>query len=600
MALRAVRLILGVVLILAAIGACIQASRLLAGSEADLDKLVLPIGLILGSLAVLGAYYGAMFASNTAFKGFRLVLGVVVGILVYFLVAQAGVHTAEVIGKLHSLSSAGELDMATAKAEAARLGGPLVRVVIALAVVLLYYFGTVAATGARKVLENIFSIPELLKKLGFTLGLLCIYRIGFHIPLPGLDQNVLKEVMEKQQTGVFGQALEYVAMFTGGDLQRSTIFGLGIMPYISASIIFQLLVAVVPALEKLQKEGQAGYKKIQEYTRYATVGLCLMQASFWMNYLRGNNMLYTDYKGSISVVLMGVLGMTCGTIFLMWLGEQIDEYGIGNGISLIIMAGIVSRLPVQIMTLIRNASLKVTSAGTGQIGLIKIVFLIAAFVFVVAGSILICQAQRRIPIQQAKHTRGRRVFGGQRQYLPLRVNHGGVMPIIFASSLMIFPATLFRWLDSRFHHPVTTLLSQTFNYGSVMYNVLFVAMIFFFAFFWTTVQFRPKDMSDQLRDYGSFIPGLRPGKRTADYLERVMERITYCGAAFLAVIAVIPQAAAGAMGIPFGIASFLGGTALLIMVAVALDLVQRIESNLIMRSYGGFLGDSGARIKGTR
>ncbi|MHC4715564.1 MAG: preprotein translocase subunit SecY [Planctomycetota bacterium] len=471
---------------------------------------------------------------------------------------------------------------------------------MALAILIIYYFATFAATGVRKVLENIFSIPELLKKLAFTLGLLCIYRIGFHIPLPGLNQQMLTEVMREQQKGIFGQALEYVALFTGGDLQRSTLFGLGIMPYISASIIFQLLVAVVPALEKLQKEGQAGYKKIQEYTRYATVGLCVIQASFWMKFLRSSpGMLYPDYRG-LDVVLMGILGMTCGTMFLMWLGEQIDEYGIGNGISLIIMAGIVSRLPVHVMSLIRNASLRVTSASSGEIGLIKIVFLMAAFVFVVAGSILICQAQRRIPIQQAKHTRGRRVYGGQRQYLPLRVNHGGVMPIIFASSLLIFPGTLFRLLSARLPHPVTNLLAEAFQQGSVMYSLTFVAMIFFFAFFWTTVQFRPKDMSDQLRDYGSFIPGLRPGKRTADYLERVMERITYCGAGFLALIAVIPQAVANALKIPFGIASFLGGTALLIMVAVALDLVQRIESNLIMRSYGGFLGETGGRIKGTR
>jgi len=587
MALRAIRLIVGIVLVLAAIYACIQAIGMLAGAGGGVPgTLVLPVGLVLGSLALLGGYYYSFFVTNAVFKGFRFILGVVVGILIYFLVTGGLV---EAIGVVRAETF-----------QAGNLTAPLVKIVIAMAITFGFYFATIAPTGIRKVLENIFSIPELLKKLAFTLGLLCIYRIGFHIPVPGLDQNVLKEIMQKQEQGVFGQALEYVAMFTGGNLQRSTIFGLGIMPYISASIIFQLLVAVVPALEKLQKEGQAGYKKIQEYTRYATVGLCLLQGSFWMRFLHSQGMLYRDYQGSISVMLMGVLGMTCGTIFLMWLGEQIDEYGIGNGISLIIMAGIVSRLPITIMELIRQSSLKVTSAGTGEIGLIKIIFLIAAFVFVVAGSILICQAQRRIPIQQAKHTRGRRVFGGQRQYLPLRVNHGGVMPIIFASSLLIFPSTLFAWVGSKYHNPVTVVLAQAFHYGSVVYNITFVAMIFFFAFFWTTVQFRPKDMSDQLRDYGSFIPGLRPGKRTADYLERVMERITYCGAGFLALIAVIPQAVAGAMGIPSGIASFLGGTALLIMVAVALDLVQRIESNLIMRSYGGFLGDGGARIKGSR
>ncbi|OPX22049.1 MAG: preprotein translocase subunit SecY [Planctomycetales bacterium 4484_123] len=449
-------------------------------------------------------------------------------------------------------------------------------------------------------LERIFSIPELVRKLAFTLGLLCIYRIGFHIPLPGLNQEVVQSFMRQQEQGAFGQMLEYVALFTGGNLRRSTLFGLGIMPYISASIIFQLLVPVVPALEKLQKEGQAGYKKIQEYTRYATVALCLVQASMWMVFLHNQHLIYPSFAGSLKIMLMGVFGLTTGTLFLMWLGEQIDEYGIGNGISLLIMAGIVARLPVAIQRLIQSASLRVTSADSSEIGLIKIVFLIAAFVFVVAGSILICQAQRRIPIQQAKHTRGRRVYGGQRQYLPLRVNHGGVMPIIFASSLLILPNALFRRLaDWRPGNSVLALLGKAFSYGDLVYNLAYVALIFFFAYFWTTVQFRPKDMSDQLRDYGHFIPGLRPGKRTADYLERVMERITYCGAGFLAVIAVIPQAVAAAMGIPFVIASFLGGTALLIMVAVALDLVQRIESNLIMRSYGGFLGEGG-RIKGSR
>ena len=522
-----------------------------------------------------------------AFRAFRLILGIAIGGMVCFLLVSAVTGVKEVV-----------------QAEtfhAANLTGPVSRVVISLVVIFGFYFSMMAKTGVHKVIENIFSIPELLKKLAFTLGLLCIYRIGFHIPVPGLSQQVITEFMRQQEGGVFGRALEYVSMFTGGSLQKSTLFGLGIMPYISASIIFQLLVAVVPALEKLQKEGQSGYKKIQEYTRYATVALCIVQATVWMNVLNSQGMLYREYTGRWHVFLMGVLGMTCGTMFLMWLGEQIDEYGIGNGISLIIMAGIVSRLPTQIMNLVRNASLKVTSADPGDIGLIKIVFMMGAFVFVVAGSILICQAQRRIPIQQAKHTRGRRVYGGDRQYLPLRVNHGGVMPIIFASSLLIFPTTLFQWLGRSYPGSGWAgVLSQAFEYGGVIYHLVFVAMIFFFAFFWTTVQFRPKDMSDQLRDMGSFIPGLRPGKRTADYLERVMERITYCGAGFLALIAVIPQGVANAMKIPFGIASFLGGTALLIMVAVALDLVQRIESNLIMRSYGGFLGEGGGRIKGSR
>jgi len=296
---------------------------------------------------------------------------------------------------------------------------------------------------------------------------------------------------------------------------------------------------------------------------------------------------------------MGVIGLTAGTIFLMWLGEQIDEYGIGNGISLLIMAGIVSRLPSALMELGSLATLDLSS-GEGSIGPMKILFLMGAFVFVVAGTILITQAQRRIPIQQAKHTRGRRVYGGQRHYMPLRVNHGGVMPIIFASSLMIFPNVLFGWMLKMWpNSDVVITLNQAFRNGSFVYAVSYIALIFFFAYFWTTVQFRPKEMADQLRDYGSFIPGLRPGKRTADYLERVMERITYCGAGFLSLIAVIPMVLASptVFDIPFTISAFVGGTGLLIMVSVTLDIVQRIEANLVMRNYGGFLGGS-TRIKG--
>ncbi|KKM05663.1 hypothetical protein LCGC14_1751800 [marine sediment metagenome] len=588
MTLRAVRLILGIVLVVVAALACVKAVGLMVAAEENPHAWVLSVGMVLAALAGLATYYYALFkVPADPFKAFRGVLTLVVGILAFYLIASGAADAIQALGKGEGF-------------QVADLMGPLAKVVVAAGAVFVFYYATIAASGVRRVVENIFSIPELLKKLGFTLGLLCIYRIGFHIPLPGLNQDVIASFMQQQQKGAFGQVLEYVALFTGGNLQQSTLFGLGIMPYISASIIFQLLVAVVPALERLQKEGQAGHRKIQEYTRYAAVGLCVVQASFWMRFMQSQHLLYPEYEGSIKIILMGICGLTAGTMFLMWLGEQIDEYGIGNGISLIIMAGIVSRLPVRIQQLIANASLKVTSVESDRIGLIKILFLVAAFVFVVAGSILICQAQRRIPIQQAKHTRGRRVYGGQRQYLPLRVNHSGVMPIIFASSLLIFPSSLLGWVATKWPNIFTQQLAKAFSFGDLIHSLAYVGLIFFFSFFWTTVQFRPKDMSDQLRDYGSFIPGLRPGKRTADYLERVMERITYCGAAFLAVIAVIPQAAAKALNIPFGIASFLGGTALLIMVAVALDLVQRIESNLIMRSYGGFLGEGGGRIKGSR
>ncbi len=443
---------------------------------------------------------------------------------------------------------------------------------------------------------NIFKVPELRNKLLFTLGLLAIYRIGFFVPLPGVNQEGLSKHF---QGGGAGQVAEYFALFTGGDLQQSTIFGLGIMPYISASIIFQLLVTVVPALERLRKEGQTGQKKIQEYTRYATVGLCIIQAFFWLNYMSSRQLLMADYSSWWTVRMMVIVGLTTGTIFLMWLGEQIDEYGIGNGVSLIIMSGIVSRMPQAIIMVFQSAGDMGGVTSRSSMDVSKIVFLLVAFVAVVAGSILITQGQRRIPIQQAKQMRGRRVYGGQRQYLPLRVNHGGVMPIIFASSLLIFPGIVFGWLDTAFRWRVWSFLTEAMRPGAFLYEVSYIGLIYFFAYFWTTVQFQPKEMAEHLRDYGSFIPGLRPGKRTADYLERVMERITYVGAAFLSIIAVIPSVVAIWMDIPFRVSAFLGGTGLLIVVSVALDLVQRIEANLIMRNYSGFLGgEGGGRIKG--
>ncbi len=373
------------------------------------------------------------------------------------------------------------------------------------------------------------------------------------------------------------------------------------MPYISAAIIFQLLATVLPALQKLQKEGPAGYKKIQEYTRYATVALCFIQAAFWMNVMRTQGYLYKDgftEDHQALIYFVGILGLTTGTMFMMWLGEQIDEYGIGNGISLIIMSGIVARLPWAVGKLATQVQLRMTGGETaGTAGPMQVVILAIFFVLIVAGAILITQGQRRIPIQQAKQIRGRRVIGGQRQYLPLRVNHGGVMPIIFASSLMIFPPVLFQYLSGRWNNEFFRTMHDAFQMGSFTYSVVEIALIFFFAYFWTTVQFRPKEMAEQLRDMGHFIPGLRPGKRTADYLEKVMERITYCGAAFLAIIAVIPQVVHQKMNVDYQISAFLGGTGLLIVVSVVLDLVQRIESNLVMRNYGGFLGGS-LRIKG--
>src|SRR4051812_47152291 len=466
-----------------------------------------------------------------------------------------------------------------------------------------------------KTLINIFRVPELRNKVLFTLFMLAVYRIGYHIPLPGVDQDAFFELQKKQadDASAAGRLSQYIALFSGGNLSQSTIFGLGVMPYISASIIFQLLATVVPSLEKLQKEGETGRKKIQEWTRYATVPLCMIQAVFWLSYMHNTRPPLVQkqfiFDNPISFWIMGITALTAGCVFLMWLGEQIDEYGLGNGISLIILAGIVARMPQAIVMLGQMANFS-TAAREDEITVGKIVFLAASFVFIVAGSILITQAQRRIPIQQAKHTRGRRVYGGQRQYLPLRVNHGGVMPIIFAQSLMLFPGVLFDklnvWMNANTEHitwfgKVVQFLHDEFGRGRFLFLLTESVMIYFFAYFWTTVQFQPKEMANQLRDYGSFIPGLRPGKRTSDYLEKVMMRITYVGAAFLCLIAVVPSAVSAWLHIPPQISAFLGGTGLLIVVSVALDMVQRIEANLLMRNYSGFLGSAGhkgKRIKG--
>jgi preprotein translocase subunit SecY len=442
---------------------------------------------------------------------------------------------------------------------------------------------------------NIFKIQELRNKIIFTIAMLMIYRIGFHIAVPCFDQSKIAAAVGSRDTdSPLGRAAEYMQIFTGGTLDNSSLFGLGIMPYITASIILMLLGEVIPALKKLRQEGQSGHKKIQEYTRYLTVPICIIQAMMYTKMLGG----YVYAGMQTQAMIMGILGMTAGTVFLMWLGEQIDEYGIGNGISLIIMAGIVARMPWAIQMLLQNVDLKVT-AQAGSIGPAKLVFLVAAFVFVVAGAILITQGQRRIPIQQAKQMRGRRMYGGSRHYLPLRVNHGGVMPIIFASSFMMFLPLIVAQLariPSLRNSGVLYSLQTTLSRGAYVYNLLYMIFIVLFTYFWVTVQFQPKEMAKNLRDSGSFIPGLRPGRRTAEYLETVMARVTYFGAAFLAIIAIVPSAVSILLGIDWRVATFLGGTGLLIVVSVSLDLVQKIEANLLMRSYEGF--SSTGRIKG--
>lgn len=447
---------------------------------------------------------------------------------------------------------------------------------------------------------TLFKVPELRQKILITLLFLAIFRVGSWIPLPIVNQEKMQQWAVDIRGTTAGRLFGYVAMFAAvNDMSQSTVFGLGIMPYISASIIFQLLASVVPTLEKLMKEGESGRKKINEYTRYATVILTFGQSIFWVRFLMYSNKVvdpqfcFWDPVGGyhLGPGIVAVLIMTCGTVFLMWLGEQIDEYGIGNGISLIIMAGICARMPQAAYMLVKNFSREI-SAGGGKYGPDKVVVLALLFVAVIVGVIAITQSQRRIPTQSAKHVRGRRVYGGTRNYLPLKVNQAGVMPIIFASSLLMFPALLIggvRSIKNVGDWAWLQLLEASFRNSGYVYNLCYIALIYFFCYFWTAITFNPKDMSTNLKDYGSFIPGYRPGRRTAEYLEKVMLRITYVGSAFLAAVAISPTLVTESMGVDYAIASFFGGTGLLIVVSVALDLVQKMDSHLIMRNYAGLL-----------
>ncbi|MBX9628661.1 MAG: preprotein translocase subunit SecY [Gemmataceae bacterium] len=461
-------------------------------------------------------------------------------------------------------------------------------------------------------LITIFKIPELRKKIFITLIFLAVYRIGYYVPLPMVDQVKLGEKLANAQQGALGQVLGFVSLFSGGNLSQACIFSMGIMPYISASIIIQLLSSgVVPSLERLRKEGEAGRKKLNEYTRYLTVPICMIQGLMVVNQLMrpeqaegagGFGTAAPGYAEGWNLYWFGfaaVLTMTAGTVFLMWLGEQIDEYGIGNGISLIIMAGIVARLPEATGLLLFDSTtgrLKETlftlGAPAGDVSLEKLLVLLFLFVAVVVGVIAMTKAQRRIPTQSAKHVRGRRVYGGTRQFLPMKVNAAGVMPVIFASTLLILPWFVFSSLASVTDAGWAATLAQTFqNHRGWVYNILYVVLIYVFCYFWVAITFNPKEIADNLKDYGSFIPGYRPGKRTADYLERVLMRITFVGAAFLAVIAIIPNVISSELEIDPRVASFYGGTGLLIVISVALDLVQKINSHLVMRNYPGLTED---------
>ena len=453
-------------------------------------------------------------------------------------------------------------------------------------------------------LRTIWSIPELRKKILLTLGLLAIYRIGFHIPLPMIATNL-------EDGGTASKFFEKISMFAASDLRNATIFGLGIMPYISASIIFQLLGTVYGPLEELKKEGPAGQKKLNEYTRYLTVVICIVQSIVYLRVMlmsggpTGNGNINPNFANADGSLFFGwqivaVLVMTCGTVFLMWLGEQIDEHGIGNGISLLITAGILSMMPQAMFELLQNMKTELTGLSKGQIGIETLILLVLLFVGVTFGVVFITLGQRKIPTQQAKFTRGRRQFGGTRQFLPLRINQAGVMPIIFASSLLIIPGLALQALASSVAtkegvlYPILGGLSRPLNdQASFTFNFLYVALIFFFCYFWTAITFNPKEMSENLRDSGTFIPGHRPGKRTMDYLEKVMTRITYVGAAFLSIVAIVPTIVYGSLGVPYSIAGFYGGTGLLIAVSVAFDLVQKIDAHLVMRNHPGLLEGAG-------
>jgi preprotein translocase subunit SecY len=457
-------------------------------------------------------------------------------------------------------------------------------------------------------LKNIFAVADLRKRVLFTLGLLAVYRIGSKIPTPGINPEALDALMQSAATGVFG----LYDMFSGQNLSQMTIFALGIMPYISASIILQLLTVVWPYLERLSKEGELGRRKITQYTRYGTIVLAVVQAFGIAIFLERN----TDIAGGLPLVyapgwgfrLMTVLTLTTGTAFVMWLGEQITERGIGNGMSLIIYAGIVVGLPSAVF-------ITLDQMRTGQIGALTVVILVLLMVAVIAAIVFVERGHRRVTVQYAKRVVGRRQYGGSSTHIPLKVNTGGVIPVIFASSILAFPATFAPMLD--INNPVRTALDQI-QMGMPLHDLLYVAGIIFFCYFYTAIIFNPDDVAENMRKYGGFIPGIRPGKRTAEHIDTILTRLTLVGAIYLAIVAIIPQFLISGFKVNqipvigermyaalprfftegLGVQFFFGGTSLLIIVGVAMDTVQQIESQLIMRHYDGFMKKT--RIRGRR
>jgi len=431
-------------------------------------------------------------------------------------------------------------------------------------------------------LKNIFRIPELKKRVMFSLGMLAVYRIGCHIPTPGIDRIALSHFFKQAQ----GTLLGLFDMFSGGALERLTVFALGIMPYISSSIIFQLLTVVVPAIEKLSKEGESGRKKIIQYTRYGTVVLSVVQGlgiAIGLESMRGPAGELVVPNPGWSFRLMTVLTLTAGTAFIMWLGEQMSEKGIGNGISLIIFAGIVARIP----TALGNTG-KLLNAG--QISLFVIIFVLALMFAVIGGIVFVERGQRRLPIHYAKRVVGLKTFNAQTSHLPLKVNMAGVIPPIFASSIIMFPATIANFINV----PWVQQAAKSLTPGNWVYNIFYVAFIVFFCYFYTAVTFNPVDVAENIKKHGGYIPGIRPGKETSDFMDSVLTKLTFAGAIYISVVCVLPSILIGKFNLPF----YFGGTALLIAVGVGMDTVAQIESHLITRNYEGFL--KGVRIRGRK
>lgn len=431
--------------------------------------------------------------------------------------------------------------------------------------------------------QNIFKIPELKRRVLYTFALLMVYRVGCAVPTPGIDGDALATFFERAK----GTLLGMFDMFSGGALERLSVFALGIMPYISASIILQLLTVVVPRLERLSKEGEAGRKKITQYTRYGTVILSIIQG-----FGIAVGLERMSVPGAATVVafpgwgfrLMTVITLTAGTAFIMWLGEQITERGIGNGISLIIFAGIIARMPNAVSNTFRLMR-------TGEISVFLVLVLLVVMVAVVGFIIFVERGQRRIPVQYAKRIVGRKMYGGQSTHLPLKVNTSGVIPPIFASSIIMFPATIANFIDV----PWVQGVAQAMSPGSIVYNLIYVGFIIFFCFFYTAITFNPVDVADNMKKHGGYIPGIRPGKRTADYIDRVLTRVTFGGALYVSAVCVLPTILISRFNVPF----YFGGTALLIVVGVAIDTVSQMEGHMLARHYEGFMGKGGP-FKGRR